>query len=78
MSEYEKGFNDGKEAMKREIATNPSMLFDLAPMIAHAISEKMNESGLTDEQRRVVQKALSGEISQSNLFDALKNPSKWQ
>ena len=78
LSEYEKGFQAGKQAMKREIASNPAMLFDLAPMIAVAISEKMNESGLTEEQKKVVQRALNGEISQANLFEALKTPSKWQ
>ena len=78
MSEYMRGFNDGKDAMKREIASNPSLLFELAPMIAHAISEKATASGLTEEQKRVVQRALSGEISQKDLFEALKNPSKWQ
>jgi hypothetical protein len=76
--EYKKGFEDGKEATKREIASNPAMLFDLAPMIAHAISEKVNESGLTEAQKKVVQRALNGEISQSSLFEALKNPMKWQ
>ena len=76
--EYIKGFNDGKEAMKREIGVNPSLIFELAPMIAHAINDKMNDSGLTEEQKRVVQRALSGEISQKDLFEALKNPSKWQ
>ena len=77
-NEYIKGFNDGKEAMKREIAVNPSLIFELAPMIAHAIKQKANDSGLTEEQKRVVQRALSGEISQADLFEALKNPSKWQ
>ena len=77
-NEYIKGFNDGKEAMRREIAVNPSLLFELAPMIAHAINQKANDSGLTEEQKRVVQRALSGEISQKDLFEALKNPSKWQ
>ena len=78
MSEYMRGFNDGKDAMKREIASNPSLLFELAPMIAHAINQKANDSGLTEEQKRVVQRALNGEISQADLFEALKNPSKWQ
>ena len=78
LSDYEKGFQAGKEAMKCEIASNPAMLFDLAPMIANAISEKMNESGLTEEQKKVVQRALNGEISQFNLFEAMQNPMKWQ
>ena len=76
MTEYEKGFEDGKAWLRNEIATNPIALFDLLPSMAGNIQEQINAAKLSPAQNQIIQDALAGKMSHAEMITQLHNTIK--